>query len=172
MASHSASHRSAPSFAFAFAHPAHFVALGFGAGLAPFAPGTFGTLLAFPLWWLIGPAYSPALQFGIVAALFAAGAWACEITGRHLGVSDHGAMCWDETVAFLLVLMLVPAGWAWQLAAFVVFRAFDIAKPSPIRQLEARFKGGFGVMLDDLVAAGCTLLVLALAKRAIDWLGG
>jgi phosphatidylglycerophosphatase A len=152
---------------FAFSHPAHFVALGFGAGLARYAPGTFGTLLAFPLWWLIGPAYPPPLQAAVVAVLFAFGVWACEVTGRDLGVADHGAMCWDETVAFLLVLMIAPAGWAWQLAAFVLFRAFDIAKPSPIRELEARFKGGFGVMLDDLIAAGYTLLVLALAKRLI-----
>jgi phosphatidylglycerophosphatase A len=172
MASHSASHRSAPSFGFAFAHPAHFVALGFGAGLAPFAPGTFGTLLAFPLWWLIGPYYPPLAQAAVIAALFAIGAWACELTGRHLGASDHGAMCWDEIVAFLLVLMIAPAGWPWQFAAFVLFRAFDIAKPSPIRELEARYKGGFGVMLDDLLAAGYTVLALALAKRAIEWLGG
>jgi phosphatidylglycerophosphatase A len=160
-----ASRTAPPSFAFAFAHPAHFVALGFGAGLAPFAPGTFGTLLALPLWWLIGPYYPPPVQAAIVAVLFAIGVWACELTGRHLGVSDHGAICWDETVAFLLVLMIAPAGWAWQLAAFVLFRAFDIAKPSPIRELEARLKGGFGVMLDDLLAAGYTLLVLALVKR-------
>jgi phosphatidylglycerophosphatase A len=161
-----------PGLRFAFAHPAHFVALGFGAGLAPLAPGTFGTLLAFPLWLLIGPYYPPLVQGAIIAALFAVGAWACELTGRHLGASDHGAMCWDETVAFLLVLMIAPAGWAWQAAAFVVFRAFDIAKPSPIRALEARYKGGFGVMLDDVVAAGYTLLVLAIARRTIEWLAG
>lgn len=167
MATTSTSSRAAPKFGFAFSHPAHFVALGFGAGLARHAPGTFGTLLAFPLWWLIGPAYSPPIQAAIVALLFAIGIWACEITGRDLGVADHGAMCWDETVAFLLVLMIAPAGWHWQLAALLVFRALDIVKPPPIRALEARFKGGFGVMLDDLLAAGYTLLALAVAKRFV-----
>jgi len=154
-----------PTARFAFSHPAHFVALGFGAGLSPFAPGTAGTLIAFPLWWLIGEGYEPLLLFGVLAFLFAIGVWACELTGRHLGVSDHGAMCWDEVVAFLLVLAIVPGGPAWQAAAFFLFRAFDVVKPPPIRQLEMRFKGGFGVMFDDLLAAGYTLLVLAIVKR-------
>jgi phosphatidylglycerophosphatase A len=167
MASPSTASRAAPRFGFAFSHPAHFISLGFGAGLARHAPGTFGTLLAFPLWWLIGPAYSPPIQAAIVALLFAVGIWACEVTGRNLGAADHGAMCWDEAVAFLLVLMIAPGGWRWQLAALLVFRAFDIVKPPPIRDLEARLKGGFGVMFDDLLAAGYTLLVLALAKRFV-----
>lgn len=154
-----------PSASFAFSHPAHFIALGFGAGLARFAPGTAGTLLAFPLWWLIGGGYAPLALIGIVAALFAAGVWACELTGRHLGISDHGAMCWDEIVAFLLVLAIAPADPWWLAAAFVLFRAFDVVKPPPIRQLEMRLKGGFGVMFDDILAAGYTLLVLALVKR-------
>ena len=156
-----------PSARFAFGHPAHFVALGFGAGLSPWAPGTAGTLAAFPLWWMIGDAYEPAVLFAVLALFFAAGVWACERTGRDLGVSDHGAMCWDEVVAFLLVLALVPATPAWQAAAFFLFRAFDVVKPPPIRALELRFKGGFGVMFDDLLAAGYTLLVLAVAKRIL-----
>jgi len=155
-----------PTARFTFGHPAHFIALGFGAGLSRFAPGTAGTLLALPIWWLIGPAYEPALLFGLLALLFAAGVWACEITGRHLGVSDHGAMCWDEIVAFLLVLAIVPEDPWWQAAAFFLFRAFDVVKPPPIRHFEMRFKGGFGVMFDDILAAGYTLLVLALVKRA------
>ncbi len=154
-----------PHARFAFGHPAHFIALGFGAGLSPFAPGTAGTLLAFPIWWLIGGAYEPALLLGFLAFLFAVGVWACELTGRHLGVSDHGAMCWDEVVAFLLVLALAPPGPWWQAAAFCLFRAFDVLKPPPVRQAERRFKGGFGVMFDDLIAAGYTLLVLAIVKR-------
>ena len=154
-----------PKARFAFAHPAHFVALGFGAGLSPWAPGTAGTLVAFPLWWVIGDAYSPPVLLALLGFLFAAGVWACEITGRHLGVSDHGAMCWDEVVAFLLVLAIVPDDPWWQAAAFFLFRAFDVVKPPPIRRLEMRMKGGFGVMFDDLLAAGYTLLVLAVAKR-------
>lgn len=144
--------------------PAHLIAYGFGAGMAPFAPGTFGTLLAWPLGWLLGgvPAV-PALA--CVAALFLLGVWACGVTGRHLGVHDHAAMVWDEFVAFLLVLAIVPRTLAWQVAAFVLFRAFDILKPAPIRWFERRYTGGFGVMFDDLLAAGYTLLALALAKR-------
>jgi len=157
-----------PGARFAFGHPAHFVAFGFGAGLAPFAPGTFGTLLAIPLWWLFVEGHAPALLFALIAALFAAGVWACELTGRHLGVADHGAMVWDEVVAFLLVLALLPEGTGWLVAAFLLFRFFDIVKPPPIRDCERRFKGGFGVMFDDLVAAGYTLLVLAAARRILD----
>jgi phosphatidylglycerophosphatase A len=156
-----------PSAGFAVAHPAHLVAFGFGAGLAPFAPGTFGTLAAYPIWWLLGWGTTPLEYFAALAFFFAAGVWACELTGRHLGASDHSAMVWDEIVAFLLVLALVPDTPLWQLAAFLVFRAFDIAKPPPIRQFERRLKGGFGVMFDDLLAAGYTLLVLAAAKRLL-----
>ena len=154
-----------PGFAFAYAHPAHFVALGFGAGASRFAPGTVGTLVAFPLWWLIRPVYGPLEVLAIVAALFGIGVWACGLTGRHLGVPDHGAMCWDEIVAFLAVLAVVPDDTGWQFAAFLLFRAFDVVKPPPIREFERRLKGGFGVMFDDVLAAVYTLLVLALAKR-------
>jgi phosphatidylglycerophosphatase A len=156
-----------PGPAFALSHPAHFIALGFGVGTLPRAPGTFGTLLALPLWWLLGAGYGPLALGAILVLLFAIGVWACAVTGRHLGVADHGAMVWDEVVAFLLVLSIVPNDASWQLAAFALFRAFDIAKPAPIRQLEARFKGGFGVMFDDLLAAGYTLLVLAVLQRVL-----
>ena len=154
-----------PGFAFAYAHPAHFIALGFGAGVSRFAPGTVGTLLAFPLWWMVRPVYGPLEILVIVAALFAIGVWACDLTGRHLGVADHGAMCWDEAVAFLAMLALLPDDAWWQLVAFFLFRFFDIVKPPPIRSVERRLKGGFGVMFDDLLAAGYALLVLAMAKR-------
>jgi phosphatidylglycerophosphatase A len=155
-----------PGLAFAFAHPAHFIALGFGAGASRFAPGTAGTLVAFPLWWLLGRGYGPIELAVLLVALFAVGVWACGLTGRHLGVSDHGAMCWDEVVAFLAVLAIIPEGLGWQASAFVLFRAFDVVKPPPIRDLERRLKGGFGVMFDDVLAAGYTLLVLAIVKRA------
>jgi phosphatidylglycerophosphatase A len=154
-----------PTPAFTFGHPAHFIALGFGAGLARIAPGTFGTLVAFPLWWLLDGGYDPLALLGILGALFLVGVWACGRTGRDLGVSDHSAMCWDEVVAFLLVLALVPDDWRWQAGAFLLFRLFDVVKPPPIRQFELRVRGGFGVMFDDILAAGYTLLVLALLKR-------
>jgi phosphatidylglycerophosphatase A len=102
-----------------------------------------------------------------LVVLFLVGLWACDVTGRHLGVSDHRAMVWDEVVAFMLVLAVVPRELAWQAAAFVAFRFFDIAKPPPIRYLERRYGGGFGVMFDDLVAAGYALLLLAVAKRLL-----
>jgi phosphatidylglycerophosphatase A len=154
-----------PSAQFALSHPAHFVALGFGAGLFPRMPGTAGTLLAIPLWWTFGGGKDPALLLAVLVFLFGLGVWACGVTGRDLGVPDHGAMCWDEVVAFLIVLALLPDGPWWLAAAFCLFRALDILKPPPIRQAEKRFRGGFGVMFDDLVAAGYTLLVMAIVKR-------
>lgn len=156
-----------PTAAFAYSHPAHFIAFGFGAGLAPFAPGTFGTLLAVPLWWLLGHGYSAVALITLIAFLFMVGVWACGETGRRLGVPDHQGMVWDEVVAFLLVLAIVPAEPGWQLAAFVLFRLFDIVKPPPIRYFERRYRTGFGVMFDDLLAAGYTLMVLAAAKRLL-----
>ena len=153
-----------PTPGFAYSHPAHVIAFGFGAGLARFAPGTCGTLAGWPFGWVLAGAH-PAVIFPLVAALFLLGVWACGVTARHLGVHDHGSMVWDEIVAFLLVLAIVPRTWAWQLAAFALFRFFDILKPPPIRWFDRRFHGGFGVMFDDILAAGYTLIVLAFAKR-------
>jgi len=154
-----------PTLRFAVAHPAHWVAFGFGAGLSRWAPGTAGTLLAWLAAWLAGPALASPAGLAVIAVLFALGVWVCEVTGRHLGIADHGSMVWDEVVAFLLILAIVPMTFAWQLAAFVLFRLFDIAKPPPIRWLETRFKGGWGVMIDDLLAAAYALIVLAAVKR-------
>jgi phosphatidylglycerophosphatase A len=153
-----------PPARFAFSHPAHFIAFGFGAGLAPYAPGTVGTALGWAIGWALG-SFHVAVLLGTALVAFVIGVWACGVTGRDLGVADHGSMVWDEVAAFLLVLALVPRELAWQAAAFVVFRAFDIAKPPPIRHFERRYGGGFGVMFDDLLAAGYTLLVLAAARR-------
>ena len=145
---------------------ARVIASGFGVGLVPRAPGTFGTLLAWPIGWFLA-ALHPAVLFALLALAFALGVWACEVTGRQLGVADHSSMVWDEIVAFLLVLALVPRELDWQAAAFVLFRAFDIAKPPPIDWVERRCRGGFGVMADDIAAAGYTLLVLAALKRLV-----
>jgi phosphatidylglycerophosphatase A len=159
-----------PSWRFLLRHPAHFIAFSFGAGLMPVAPGTWGTLLALPLYWLLAPWFTPAGAAGpsreflfLLGALFVLGIWACEVTGRAIGARDHRGMVWDETVAFLLVLFFVPASPLWQAPAFLVFRLFDILKPPPIRYYEQTFKNGFGVMLDDLVAAFYTLLVFTAA---------
>lgn len=155
-----------PRPGFAFSHPAHVIAFGFGAGLAPFAPGTAGTALGWALGWALGGLHAGLVLFTAII-FFVIGLWACDVTGRHLGVADHGAMVWDEVAAFMLVLAIVPRELAWQAAAFVAFRFFDIVKPPPIRHFERRYSGGFGVMFDDLVAAAYALLLLAAVKRAI-----
>ena len=156
-----------PTAAFTFSHPAHFIALGFGAGLAPAAPGTFGTLVAIPIAASLRAHFSDVV-FAAAVVLFALiGVWAAQVTGRNLGVPDHGAIVWDEVVAFLLVLYFVGDDAARVAVAFLVFRFFDIVKPPPIRQLDGRLKNGFGVMVDDLVAAGYTLVVLALGQRLV-----
>lgn len=157
-----------PSAGFLLSHPAHFVALGFGTGLAPVAPGTVGTLLAFPLYAALEHWLSPLGILLLLPALFALGIWACGRTGRALGAADHSGMNWDEIVAFLLVLVFTPPGLAWQATAFCAFRLFDIAKPPPIRYLDRTIKSGLGVMLDDLVAAFYALLLLAGAKMMLQ----
>ncbi|HKU85805.1 MAG TPA: phosphatidylglycerophosphatase A [Casimicrobiaceae bacterium] len=156
-----------PSFAFLVAHPAHFVALGFGAGLSPVMPGTVGTLVAFPIAWLL-QAHADTLGFlAAIAVITVTGAFAAEVTGRHLGAADHGAIVIDEIAAFLLVLFFAGSGALQQVVAFVLFRIFDIAKPPPIRQVDQSVHGGIGVMADDFIAAGYALLVLAIAQRLI-----
>ena len=156
-----------PSWRFMLRHPAHVIALGFGAGLVPRAPGTAGTLLALPLYWALTPFFAAPELLVLLAFAFVLGVWSCARTGRALGASDHGAMVWDEIVAFMLVLVFTPAGYAWQAAAFVLFRIFDILKPPPIRYFDRTLKSGFGVMFDDLLAAFYALLVLAAAKQLI-----
>ena len=154
-----------PGVRFAAAHPAHLIALGFGSGLSPVAPGTAGTLLGWALGAVLIESVPSHALLAAVALLFVLGVWACGLTGRHLGVADHGGMVWDEIVAFLLILAVLPRGLAWQAAGFVAFRFFDILKPPPIRWVERRCHGGFGVMADDILAAGYALLVLAAVKR-------
>ena len=146
---------------FVFSHPAPLIAFGFGVGLAPIAPGTFGTLLAFPIHAWLYPRLGDVAYAALLPALFVLGAWACQVTGRKLGVHDHGGMVWDETVAFLIVLYFIPPTPAWQVSAFVLFRFFDIVKPQPIRHFDRSIHNGFGVMFDDLLAAFYTLLCLA-----------
>lgn len=152
----------APDARFLLAHPAHFIALGFGAGLVPKAPGTLGTLLALPLAWALGLVLPPLAVAFAAIPLFFLGVWACEVTGRNLGVADHSAMVWDEVVAFLPLAALASASIVLQLVAFALFRLFDIWKPFPIRELEKGIKGGLGVMIDDVVAAFYAYIAFAL----------
>jgi phosphatidylglycerophosphatase A len=178
-----------PTFAFMRPKLSRWIALGFGSGLAPFSPGTFGTLLAWVSFLLIDSVLgkvSTSATFlklkegtGLESVAFSTwgwpiilllglwlGVWACGRCGRDLGVSDHGAMVWDEIIAFWLVLWVANtpsnAGFSTQLALFVLFRFFDILKPPPISYYDATLKGGWGVMIDDLIAAFYTLLALAV----------
>ena len=152
----------APDARFLLEHPAHFIALGFGSGLVPKAPGTFGTLVAFPICWGLLLFLTPLGVAFAAIPLFFLGVWACDVTGRHLGVPDHGAMVWDEIVAFLPLAALASASIVLSLVAFALFRLFDIWKPFPIRELEKHVKGGLGVMIDDVVAASYAYVVFAL----------
>ncbi|NTV11244.1 MAG: phosphatidylglycerophosphatase A [Zoogloea sp.] len=156
-----------PNVRFLFAHPAHFIALGLGSGLSPRAPGTAGTLAAWLLFPLLNVVFSPTWLWVFLLIAFLYGIYAADRTGRALGVSDHGAIVWDEIVPFWAVLALAPPGLLWQATAFVLFRFFDIVKPQPVRWADTRIKGGLGVMLDDLLAAGYTVLVLALLVRVL-----
>ena len=159
-----------PNARFLLAHPAHFIALGFGAGLSPVAPGTAGTLWAW-LAWLALQQWLTTTQLGwLIVASAVVGWWACTVTAKNMAVADPGSIVWDEVVAFWLVLWLVmPTGFTGQLVAFGLFRFFDAVKPGPVAWADQHFKGfnargGFGILFDDIVAAFCTLLVIALWK--------
>ena len=156
-----------PDLRFLLSHPAHFIALGFGSGLAPKAPGTFGTLAALAIYWILALALPPLAIAFVAIPLFFLGIWACDVTGRDLGAADHGSMVIDEIAAFLPLAAFAALGQktvfatlVFQFMAFAFFRLFDIWKPYPIREFERRLKGGFGVMFDDLVAASYTYVVL------------
>jgi phosphatidylglycerophosphatase A len=168
----SVSLRARPNLRFLFARPTHFLGLGFGAGLAPVAPGTFGTLVGWGLFRLLEPRVDAIGFLVIVAVLYVLGIWICDRTGRDLGVEDHKAIVWDEIVAFLLVLFFTPRTLPWQCVAFGMFRFFDAVKPGPIGYIESRFRGGFGVMIDDLAAAFFTLLCLTAVVLVVRALGG
>ena len=142
-----------------FRDPVHFLALGFGSGCAPKAPGTFGTLAAIPLYLLAQPL--PLWAYLALTILgFVVGIWLCDRTARDLGVHDHPAIVWDEVVGYFFTMIAAPAGWLWIVLGFVLFRVFDILKPWPIRRADQRIGGGFGIMFDDLLAAGYAWICL------------
>jgi phosphatidylglycerophosphatase A len=164
-----------PTARFMLAHPAHAVALGFGSGLSPKAPGTVGTLWAWMAFLALQPWMNDARWALLIAASLPLGWWACTVTARDMGIADPGSIVWDEVAAFWLVLWLVtPVGWVDQWLAFGLFRFFDAVKPGPVAWADQLFHdqtrsgtasggrlAGLGIMLDDLVAAACTLLVMA-----------
>ena len=147
--------------------PVCFIGFGFGTGLAPKAPGTFGTLPAlFIAGLLLGCGLG---KFGLAVLsviLFFIGIWICDVTERSIGVHDYGGIVWDEIAAMMLVLACVPQGLGWWLAAFAAFRFFDAVKPPPIRWFDQKVRGGFGVMLDDFIAA----LFAIAAVHFLGWL--
>jgi len=156
-----------PDLAFLFRHPAHFIALGFGAGLAPVAPGTFGTLVAIPIAVALKDHAGDGSYAAVFVLFLVVGAWASQVAGRALHAPDHGSLVVDEVAAFLLVLFFTGTTPLAIAVAFGLFRFFDIVKPPPIRQLDAALKNGIGVMADDLVAALYSVLVYAVGYRLL-----
>lgn len=148
-------------------HPVHFLALGLGSGMAPKAPGTFGTLAAliifvaaYALFGVVSwPVYIAML---VITTVF--GVYLCDKTARDLGVHDHGGIVWDEFVGFWLCMLFIPVTWYWLLTAFVLFRVFDIFKPWPIKWVDEKVSGGFGIMLDDILAAVYVLGIMHMAN--------
>lgn len=168
------------SAAFMLGHPARWLALGFGSGLAPVAPGTVGTLWGWAAFVIARPFLDDAGWAIVIALSTLVGWWACTRAAQHLGVADPGAIVWDEVIAIWLVLWLVmPASLLGQLVAFGLFRYFDAAKPGPVGWADRLFKlrpgeaigwrQGFGILFDDVVAALCTLGVIALWQRLSIW---
>jgi len=144
----------------ALGSPSGFLAFGFGSGLSPVAPGTMGTLAAVPFVFALKNLETAGFWL-VLFLLFLSGVKLCTHVSRKLGVHDHGGIVWDEMVGYWMATALVPLQWHWLLAAFVLFRFFDIVKPWPIRQIDRKISGGFGIMLDDVIAALFTMVILA-----------
>ena len=144
-------------------NPIHLLALGFGTGCTPKIPGTIGTLVGvlfyIPMVYLASPVY---IYIGVTIALFLLGIWLCEMTANDLGVHDHSGIVWDEIVGFLITMTAVPPDWRFVLLGFVLFRLFDICKPWPISWLDSHISGGLGIMVDDVLAAIYTLIILQI----------
>ncbi len=148
-------------------NPWNFFALGFGSGLSPVAPGTFGTLMAVPFYFLLMQ-LTPGVYLLFLILTFLLGIAICGMSAKQLGVHDHPGIVWDEFVGYLITMFMAPAGWLWIVVGFVLFRFFDILKPWPIRWIDRRVAGGLGIMLDDVLAGIYALVVLQLA---VAWLG-
>lgn len=147
----------------ALGSPSGLLAFGFGSGLSPFAPGTMGTVVAIPFVFALKSLGVPGFWIALLL-LFLLGIQICGHVSRKLGMHDHGGIVWDEMVGYWLAIAFVPLQWHWLLAAFVLFRFFDIYKPWPIRHLDRQVSGGFGIMIDDILAALFTIIVLAVVQ--------
>lgn len=141
--------------------PIHWLAFGFGSGLSPIAPGTFGTLAAvllyLPLQWLSLEAYC-----AVVVAVCILGVWICGRSSEMLGVHDHGGIVWDEFAGYFITMIAAPTGWQWIVLGFILFRLFDILKPWPIKWADKQVHGGLGIMLDDILAGVISLGIMQL----------
>ena len=146
-----------------FTNPIQFLAFGFGSGLSPKGPGTAGTLAAIPIYWFMAD-LNLLTYSAVVLVAFVVGVYLCGKASEQLGVHDHGGIVWDEFVGFWITMWAVPPDITWIIFGFVVFRVFDIAKPWPISALDKKVHGGFGIMIDDVVAGlfACGTLHLAL----------
>ncbi len=133
-------------------NPIHLLAFGLGSGCAPKAPGTFGTLAAIPFWWLFLQDVPLIPYLCVLIAGFAFGVYLCEQTSKDLGVHDHGGIVWDEWIGLWITYIALPAGIEWIIIGFALFRFFDILKPWPIKWLDEKVHGGFGIMIDDVLA--------------------
>ncbi len=151
-----------------FSRFSYWIAFGFGSGLTPYAPGTWGTLAAVPLYLALStlPGW---LYLSIVVAAFILGVYVSSIVTRELGVEDFSGVVWDEMVGYWLTMLFIPVHWIWMVLGFVLFRFFDILKPFPIGWVEKRVQGGFGVMLDDVLAAIPAWMIL---KCLYHYFGG
>jgi len=149
-------------------NPIHALSLGFGTGLAPKAPGTFGTLVGVALYWLLcSLQLSLTVYIAITVLCFVLGVWLCGYTAKALGVHDHPAIVWDEVVGYLITMTFAPSGWLWMLIGFALFRLFDIWKPWPIRVIDRSVHGGFGIMFDDVLAGVYAAIILALMTYSV-----
>lgn len=147
-------------------NPVHFLAFGLGSGLAPKAPGTFGTLAAIPFYFLLVQLPLAAYALALIV-LFGAGVWLCDKTAKDLGVHDHGGIVWDEFVGLWITLFVAPPQWWWIIVGFLLFRFFDIVKPFPISWFDKNVKGGLGIMLDDAIAGTFAWLCLQVLAAAL-----
>lgn len=142
-------------------NPAHCLSLGFGSGLAPKMPGTMGTLIGVVLFILL-PVLDWKIYIGIVSLAFIVGVFLCDYTAKALNVHDHPGIVWDEIVGYFITMFMVPKSWLWILVGFVLFRIFDILKPWPISLADKKVHGGFGIMLDDVIAGAFALIIIQI----------
>ncbi|VAW92752.1 Phosphatidylglycerophosphatase A [hydrothermal vent metagenome] len=142
-------------------NPIHLLSFGFGSGLSPFASGTFGTLAAIPFYYYMQSL--PITYYLLMVALtFALGVYICDVTSKALGVHDHGAIVWDEFVGYFITMIALPSGWTYIIVGFFMFRVFDVFKPWPINILDEKVSGGFGIMIDDVLAGVYALVCMQI----------